>query len=72
MLLVYDAAEVRKIVTSARWVTDRLNLVEAVTSPRGLLVSFKVTNDNDDSRLCVVVVVVVVKVAHNLLISFQQ
>lgn len=41
VLLVYDEAEIRKIVTSARWVMDRLVLVEAVTSPRGLVVSFK-------------------------------
>lgn len=41
-MLVYDEAEVRKIVRAARWVMDRLGLVEGVTSPRGLVVSFKV------------------------------
>ena len=41
-MLVYDEAEVRKIVIAARWVMDRLGLVEGVTSPRGLVVSFKV------------------------------
>lgn len=41
VLLVYDEAEVRKIVTSARWVMDRLHLVETVNSPRELVVSFK-------------------------------
>lgn len=42
VLLVYDEAEVRKVVQAARWVMDRLGLVEGVTSPRGLVVSFKV------------------------------
>ena len=42
VLLVYDEAEVRKVVRAARWVMDRLGLVEGVTSPRGLVVSFKV------------------------------
>lgn len=41
-MLVYDEAEVRKVVQAARWVMDRLGLVEGVTSPRGLVVSFKV------------------------------
>lgn len=41
VLLVYDEAEVRKIVRAARWVMDRLGLVEGVTSQRGLVVSFK-------------------------------
>lgn len=41
VLLVYDEAEIHKIVTSARWVMDQLHSVEAVTSPRGLIVSFK-------------------------------
>lgn len=42
ILIVYDEAEVRKIVCAARWVMDRVGLVEAVTSLRGLVVSFKV------------------------------
>ena len=32
----------RKIVRAAHWLMDRLHAVEAVTSSRGLIVSFKV------------------------------
>ena len=42
ILLVYDQAEVRKIVRAAHWVMDRLALVEGVTSMRSLVVNFKV------------------------------
>ena len=45
VLLVYDEAEVHKIVRAAHWVMDRLGLVEAVTSLRGLVVSFKVKKE---------------------------
>ena len=42
VLIVSDEAEVRKIVRAAHWVMDRLGLVQAVTSLKGLVVSFKV------------------------------
>ncbi|XP_031549305.1 catenin alpha-1-like [Actinia tenebrosa] len=41
VLLVYDKAEVHKIVCAAHWVMDRLGLTEAVTSLKGFVVSFK-------------------------------
>ena len=37
-----DEAEVRKVVRAAHWVMDRLGLVQAVTSLKGLVISFKV------------------------------
>ena len=57
-MLVYDEAEVRKIVRAARWVMDRLGLVEGVTSPRGLVVSFKVLS----LKLILFVIIINVKV----------
>ncbi|XP_020892235.1 uncharacterized protein LOC110231554, partial [Exaiptasia diaphana] len=41
VLLVYDKAEVQKIVCATCWVIDRLGLTEAVTSMDGFLVSFR-------------------------------
>jgi len=41
VLLVYDEAEVRKIVASARWVMDQLHLVETAASSRELVVKFQ-------------------------------
>ena len=48
----------RKIVRAARWVMDRLGLVEGVTSPRGLVVSFKVLS----LKLILFVIIINVKV----------
>ncbi|XP_068712056.1 vinculin-like [Montipora foliosa] len=42
VLLVYDQAEIRKIVASARWVMDQLHLVERATSSGELVVKFQV------------------------------
>lgn len=41
VLLVYDQAEIRKIVASARWVMDQLHLVERATSSGELVVKFQ-------------------------------
>lgn len=43
VLLVWDDGEVRKILTAAQWVLDRLVLVKGAKSMRGLVICFGVS-----------------------------
>ena len=43
VLLVWDMGEVDRIVSTARWALDRVSLVEASRSMRGLVVCFRVS-----------------------------
>ena len=42
VLLVWDEAEVRKIISAAHWTLDRLGLVKVAKSMRALVVCFGV------------------------------